>query len=312
MATEKSEVVVKRDISENVLIRVKQLEQAGELKLPKNYIVENALKSAYIVLSETKDRNNKSVLTSCTQQSIAESLLKMVVWGLSPLKKQCYFIPYGDKLECVPDYSGNILMAKRFGNVSDVIPNVVLEGDEFEFEIDVESGRKRVIKHKQSLESIGKNIVKGAYATIKFNDGTYDTEIMSMSQINSAWTQRGGGTLSPAHKKFPDQMAKKTVINRACKLIIRGSDDSALFVSDETEEADQDKVKDGVTAEIEQEANKVNLNFDDVDYENVEEEVKEEVEEEEEEVKPAKEEVKQEPKSKTKESKQSNEPEMEF
>ena len=43
---------------------------------------------------------------------------------------------------------------------------------------------------------------------------------------------------SPAHKNFGDEMAKKTVIGRACKILIGMSDDSALF--DEPDETETD------------------------------------------------------------------------
>lgn len=264
MSTENKQVdVIRKDISAQVLAKVEAFQAAGELRLPKDYSVENALKSAYLVLSEMNDKSGKPVLESCRKSSIAEALLKMVVWGLSPLKKQCYFIPYGDKLECTPDYSGNIMLAKRYAGLKNIVPNVVLEGDEFEFEVDVLSGRKKVVKHKQTLESLEKNKVKGAYAVVELADGTYDTEVMSMSQISAAWAQGAAKGNSPAHNKFPDQMAKKSVINRACKLLIRASDDAALFVNDDTEEKVIDVAAENVSSEIKANANKKVFDFED-------------------------------------------------
>ena len=52
---------------------------------------------------------------------------------------------------------------------------------------------------------------------------------MSISQIKSAWGQGATKGSSPAHKNFTDEMAKKTVIGRACKMIINSSDDAYLF-----------------------------------------------------------------------------------
>ena len=45
---------VKKDISAQVLAKIEQFQQAGELRLPSDYSVENALKSAYLILSEQK------------------------------------------------------------------------------------------------------------------------------------------------------------------------------------------------------------------------------------------------------------------
>lgn len=267
MSTEKntSVEVAKKDITTAVLAKIETFKQTGELRLPKDYSPENALKSAYLVLSETKNRGDKPVLETCTKASIAEALLKMVVWGLSPLKKQCYFIPYGDRLECTPDYSGNIMLAKRYAGMKSITPNVVLEGDEFSFEVDTLTGRKKIVKHVQTLASLEKNQVKGAYAVVQLADGTYDTEVMSMSQIKAAWAQGAAKGNSPAHTKFPDQMAKKTVINRACKLLIRASDDAALFINDDTEERPVDVVSEDVKAEIKENANSQVFDFDEAE-----------------------------------------------
>ncbi len=52
---------------------------------------------------------------------------------------------------------------------------------------------------------------------------------MSMAQIRAAWNQGATHGASPAHKNFPAEMCKKTVIGRACKLIINSSDDAWLY-----------------------------------------------------------------------------------
>src|SRR5690606_2745510 len=121
-------------------------------------------------------------LEHCSRESIANALLKMVVWGLSPLKKQCSFIMYGKSLDCAIEYTGNIVLAKRYGNLKSIKANSMFEGDEFAFEV-LADGSKRIIQHVQTLDSIGSKVVKGAYAVFEMNDGRIDTEIMNMSQI---------------------------------------------------------------------------------------------------------------------------------
>lgn len=247
---------VKKDISVQVLAKIDAFQKSGELKLPKDYNPENALKSAYIILSDPKN----NILEKCNKASIAEALLKMVVYGVSPIKKQCYFIPYGDKLECSVSYAGNIVTAKRYGNLKSIKANAIFEGDEFEFEVDAITGRRKVIKHKQTLDSVGSNKVKGAYAVYELNDGSIDVEVMNISQIQASWNQGGSRGNSPAHKNFADQMACKTVINRACKLLISSSDDSILYDPLEDERV-IDVTAEDLQHEISQEANKEPLTF---------------------------------------------------
>lgn len=257
----------KADITQKVLSKINAFQDSGELTLPKDYNVGNALKSAYLVLLETENKDKKPVLENCTQESIANALLKMVVWGLSPLKKQCYFIAYGQKLECEPDYTGNIALAKRYANMKDIKSNAIHEGDIFEFEVDVETGRKKILKHKQTLESIGSKNILGAYAIYEMNDGTFDTEIMNITQIKDAWNQGAMKGNSPAHKNFPDRMARKTVINRACDALIRSSDDKSLYQSED--EKEPYTVAEEVNENIALKANSKKLEATDVDYQEV-------------------------------------------
>ncbi len=235
MSTETQVAKIDKTLADSVLLRVNQFKNLGELKLPADYSPENALKSAWLLLLETKDRDNKPVLETCSKESIANALFSMVVQGLSPMKRQCSFIAYGGKLQMQREYAGSIALAKRYGGVKDVTANVIYKGDDFQYEIDGSTGRKKIVKHIQKFEDIEGNNILGAYATLIMEDGTTDVEVMTMKQINAAWQQGATKGNSPAHKGFPDQMAKKTVINRACKLRITTSDDSALIGDDETD-----------------------------------------------------------------------------
>lgn len=244
-----------------VLDRINTFKTTGDIKFPPDYSPENAVRAAWIIIKETKDRNGNLAINTCTKESICDAMLKMVVWGLSPLKKQCDFIVYGNKLSCDPEYTGNIALAKRYGNLKTIKANVILEGDEFKFEIN-ETGRRKLIKHVQNLDSLGEMKIKGAYAVYELNDGTMDMEVMNMKQIQAAWNQGATKGNSPAHKNFPDQMSIKTVINRACKLLIRSSDDSVLY-SDETDDLKDDAVTAGAKQTIRDNANKEEISMND-------------------------------------------------
>lgn len=245
---------VKKDISAHVLQKIETFKATGELTIPKDYSAENALKSAYLIISETKTSTGKFALEVCTKESVANALLKMVVLGLSPMKKQGNFIVRGESLVFEPEYTGQIALAKRFGGLKDISANAIFEGDEFEFAIDQFTGRKKIVKHNQTLENIGSKNVKGAYAVLEMIDGTYKVEIMSISQIKDAWNQGPMKGNSPAHKNFPDQMACKTVISRACKLLVRGSNDAVLY-STSDDDGNNDNHEENVEHQIKTEAN---------------------------------------------------------
>lgn len=238
-------VKAEKNITDSVLEKVNAFRDSGMLKIPESYSPENALKAAMLILGDmTVGESKKPVLDHCTKASVANALLKMVIWGLSPLKKQCSFIAYGTSLTCMPEYTGNIAMAKRYGNLEWIKAQAVFEGEEFLFEVDTETGRQKVVKHTRHIDTFGKNVI-GAYAMFKVKDQPVDMEFMTIDQIRKSWDQGAAKGASKAHKNFTDEMAKKTVINRATKMIIRTSDDSALF-DDDDEDSPSSAVKKGI------------------------------------------------------------------
>lgn len=238
---EKTSIQKFENISEQVLSRIEQFQKDGSMILPKNYSVENHMKSAWLALQEVEDKDHHKALQICTKESIANSLLDMVLQGLSVSKKQGYFIVYGNKLIFQRSYFGTIALAKRAGGmVSEPVANVIYDGDDFLYEIDPKTAKVSIIKHSQKLENIDNSKIKGAYALVTLADGTTQVTIMSMQQIRAAWGQGATKGNSPAHKNFAEEMAKKTVIGRACKAIINSSDDAWLYDGKE-DDADSDK-----------------------------------------------------------------------
>lgn len=271
----KNEIVLadnEKDLSDKVLNRVKSLEKEGNLQFPVSYSYQNALRSAYLILGETVDRDKRPVLQSCSQASIMNSLLNMVIQGLSPAKKQCYFIAYGNQLQLSRSYMGTVAVTKRLKAVSDVKAYVIYEGDEFETTYDLTKATLNITKFNPKFENIDNAKIKGAFATVLGPDGPIYTEIMNFKQIQMAWSKsRTGGQV---HKDFAEEMAKKTVINRACKMFANTSDDSDILIEafNSTEELEPEDVKETVQAEIKEKANSKII-------ETKNEEVKEEIQE---------------------------------
>ena len=225
------------------------------LTFPEDYNVANALMGAYLVLKETNDKNGKPILETCSQPSIANSLMDMATLGLSVQKKQGYFIAYGGKCQFQKSYFGNITIARRYG-LKAINAEVVYADDDFAYHID--DGVKVLDKHVQKLENIDNTKIIGAYAVVTMMDGTKILEVMNIAQIKQAWQQgygykEGSGT----HSKFTDQMAKKTVINRALKGIINTHGDVFVQEADEhAEDIDQaEAIVSDVNYEIANEAN---------------------------------------------------------
>lgn len=267
--TNKNQVAVQeRNIVDGVANRVREFQKNGELIFPDNYIPENALKSAFLVLQETQDKNYKPVLETCTKPSISNALLSMVVQGLNPDKQQCYFIAYGNKLVLQRSYFGAMHVAKTVDpNIEDIYAAAVYEDDDFEYEI--KHGKERVIKHTQKLANKDKDKIIGAYATILYKDGKELSTVMTMDQIKQAWSKSSmkpvddKGNIKPfsTHGQFTEEMAKKTVINRACKYVINSSSDTNI-ITKFAKELDIDIAEAETEAIIEENVNQEYLDFD--------------------------------------------------
>jgi recombination protein RecT len=213
---------------EVILTRVNNLKEVGGIALPADYSAENALRAALLILQDP-DKQGKTLLDNATSHSVAQALFSMAIQGLNPAKRQCSFIVYGDKLTMQREYAGSIALARRYSNMKDIYAGVIYKGDVFEYAIDTTTGMKHITNHSQRLENIVDTNIIGAYAVVTFADGSHNTEIMTMAQIQKSWAQGAAKGDSPAHKNFPGEMAKKSVIYRACKLLIAASDDSILM-----------------------------------------------------------------------------------
>ncbi|MBO1514309.1 recombinase RecT [Metabacillus bambusae] len=279
MSNQNQLAMVKKDTVDVVAAKVKQFQENGELHFPANYSPDNAMKSAWLMLQTIKTGKNdgyRPALEVCTKDSIANSLLDMVVQGLNPAKKQGYFIVYGKQLTFQRSYFGTMKVTKDVTGAKSIDAAVIYEGDEVDYEM--VNGRITNLKHKQKFGNINKDKILGSYAIIDLGEGNVYTELMTIDELRQAWSkaqfwgdnqtvEKKGTT----HDEFKQEMAKKSVINRACKKFLNSSDDGSLVMqhannsSDLSEEAQvEEEIKDNANSEI-----------IDIEYSEVNEEVEE-------------------------------------
>ncbi len=243
-------------VIEKVDKKIQELQAENGISIPPNYSHENALKSAWLMLEQTETRDKKPVLQECDQKSIVNALFDMVIQGLSPAKKQCYFIPYGKQLQLSRSYMGTVAVTKRLKGIKDVKAHVIYDGDTFETEYDIETATVKIKAFKPSFSTIDIKKITGAFAVIIGENGPIHTEIMTMAQIKAAWGQGAAKGNSGAHNNFAEEMAKKSVINRACKAYWNTSDDSDLLIgaiNNTTDEEDSKNMISEAEYEVQQE-----------------------------------------------------------
>lgn len=240
-------------LTDLVLDRVKQMQDTQDLSLPKNYNASNALNAAFLELQKVQDRNHRPALEVCSHDSIVKSLLDMTLQGLSPAKDQCYFIVYGNELQMQRSYFGTVAAVKRLDGVQKVRAEVVHQDDSFE--IGSNEDMELVVKQfTPSFENQDKPII-GAFAMIKTDEGT-DFTVMTKKEIDQSWAQTRQKN-NKVQQNFSQEMAKRTVLNRAAKMFINTSDDSDLLtgaINDTTSNEYDDERRDVTPVEDEKQS----------------------------------------------------------
>lgn len=196
------------------------------VKYPAGFVAENAVKGAMFELSKLK-LVEKASTNSLTYNSVINAINDMMIQGLNAVQKQCYFIPYGDEVKLHRSYMGTVTILKRLPQIKDIRAEVIYEGDELE--TDFVDGETVVTNFKHNWLNQDKPIL-GAFAKVELTSGKQEFTIMTFEEIKTAWGQGATKGGSPAHKKFAQEMSKKTVINRAAKLHVNTTDMPVAFV----------------------------------------------------------------------------------
>lgn len=267
MADTNAIAIVKKNVVDVVETKVREFQANNELDIPANYSPSNAMKSAWLILQEVKDRNGKPAIEVCTKASMANALLDMVVQGLNPAKKQCYFIVYGNQLVMQRSYFGAMHVARTVcPEIEDIYADVVYADDTFEYE--KKRGRNVITKHTQKLGNVSADKLIAAYCTVLYKDGTERTTIMTLDECKQSWKKskmsavNANGEINEksTHGQYTADMMMRTAINKACKSIINSSDDKSILISRKLENTVHQVA---VEEEVQENANSVFIDIDD-------------------------------------------------
>ena len=193
-----------------------------------------------LALNGVKTKSGAPAVKVCTKESIVQCGLDILNKKLDLSKNQVYLIAYGDKLQLQDSYFGRVALVKKELGIN-IRGSIIHEGDIIEITVD-ESGLKH-ISQKTKWENLSHKIT-GAYATAIDAEGKLiDSDIMTFQEIYNSWLQSTRG-VSEVHKKFTNEMTRKTIESRLAKHIYQKYSDSAVFYNDEDIEIDEPTKKD--------------------------------------------------------------------
>ena len=222
------------------------LKTNGDIVVPPNYDVNDAVKSLYLKTLETKDKQGKPALEVCSKESIQQVIQTYVSNGLNVSKNQCYLIVYGDKLALQTSYFGKQKQATEYAGIR-INSDVVYAGEQLKIEKRVDGSK--VIHHQPDFSKFDTTKIIGAYAVAidKATGNVVDSDIMTKRELDvSAAKSKTGGTV---YKEFPVEMSKKIVIARLAKRFINTSNDGYKYGSIESDMGEVEGIRQEINAD---------------------------------------------------------------
>lgn len=164
----------------------------------------------------TAEEKKRKSLERVDPGSIITCFMKGAVLGLDFFNGECYGIPYGSQMNFQTDYKGEIKLNKKYSKnpIRDIFAKVVREGDEFYEEV---NGGEQTIYFKP--EPFSTKPMVGAFAVVKYQDGSMQYETMSKEEIENVRNAYSKAANSKAWESSTGEMYKKTVLRRLCKFV---------------------------------------------------------------------------------------------
>jgi recombination protein RecT len=193
----------------NVRGLLTQMKGQLAMALPKHITADRMIRVALTCVQRTPK------LLDCDPTSLLGAIVQSSQLGLEPdgITGQAYLIPYGNQVQFIPGYRGLVDLARRSGRVTTIYARAVHEQDEF---VRV-YGTEEKLEHVPS-ESPEPGPLTFAYAVARFKDGGVQFECMSRREIDAIRSRSQAANKGPWVTDY-EEMAKKTVIRRLCKML---------------------------------------------------------------------------------------------
>lgn len=186
--------------------------------LPKHVPVDLLIRSVLTQLRTTPK------LLNCTQSSVYLCVMHMAELGLRCGPEHlAYLVPFNRKnketgkvvVECqlMIGYPGLLQLARQSSLVAGAVVRAVYGEDHFELEY----GLEEKLVHRPCITGTRDELV-GVYAIAIMSDRMKQFDFMTRDEVEERRKASKSGT-SDAWQKWYDEMAKKTVLRRLCKIL---------------------------------------------------------------------------------------------
>ena len=177
--------------------------------LPRHLTPERMLRVATTAIRKTPQ------LLQCNPMTVLGAVVTASQLGLEPdgVLGHAYLIPYGKTCTFIPGYKGLLQLARRSGEISTIEARVIRERDSWSYSYGLDSK----LVHVPCREPDTGELV-AAYAVAKLKDGGVQWDLMLRHEIDAIRSRSRAGKSGPWVTDY-EEMAKKTVLRRLCKML---------------------------------------------------------------------------------------------
>lgn len=216
MATETKEIT-KRELSPIATVRdlLEKSKKQIQMALPGHMNADRMLRVAMTSVQKNP------VLLDCHPITLVGAIIQAAQLGLEPDNGtgEAYLIPFRnnkkDRLEVqfMAGYRGLLKLARRSNEIRSVEARVVHEKDFFDYSF----GLNPKLEHKPSQDADAGKVVY-FYAVAHFNAGGAQFDVMTKADVDKIRQSSKAGGSGPWATHY-EEMGKKTVLRRLCKLL---------------------------------------------------------------------------------------------
>lgn len=203
------------------------------MALPKHITADRMLRVAMTAVQRTPK------LLDCTRESLFGAIVQAAQLGLEPdgITGRAYLIPYwnGSKkvseAQFMPGYKGLLELARRSREISTIEARVVHANDRFAYQF----GLNQKLEHTP-VQSGEAGETTHVYVIARLKDGGAQFDVMTREDIEKIRKSSQASGSGPWVTHW-DEMAKKTVLRRVCKLLPSSVELQQAVALDEAVEA---------------------------------------------------------------------------
>lgn len=161
-------------------------------------------------------------LLECTRESLLGCVIQAAQLGLEPdgTLGHAYLIPYKTTCTLIPGYKGLLKLARQSGEISSITAHVVHAADEFRYSFGLDETLVHIpaVPPADADENWDPGVMAYVYAVARLKDGTKQFDVMDRWEVNRIRSRSRASNAGPWVTDY-EEMAKKTVLRRLCKML---------------------------------------------------------------------------------------------